>query len=177
MPNQRKIICYIAISLDGYIATKDDSLDWLFKVEGEGDAGYAEFMKNIDTVVMGRRTYDWVMEAEGGKPPYPDKETYVFSTSEHGQKDHVKYTNEEIVPFVERLRKESGKDIWVVGGSKLLHDFLKEKLIDEFIISIAPTLIGTGIPLFQEMDFEIEYHLKDVQRWGQFAQLHYELKK
>ena len=62
--DNRKIVCYIAASLDGYIATEDDSLDWLFKVEGEGDAGYAEFMETIDTVVMGRRTYDWVMEME-----------------------------------------------------------------------------------------------------------------
>lgn len=177
MANQRKIVCYIAISLDGYIATKDDSLDWLFKVEGEGDAGYGEFIETIDTVVMGRRTYDWVMEAEGGKAPYQDKECFVFSTKEQGQKEKVKYTSEEILPFAERLKQEPGKDIWVVGGGNLLHGFLKEKLIDEFIISIAPTLIGSGIPLFQELDFEIEYHLKKVQQFGQFAQLHYEMKK
>ncbi|TWT24876.1 dihydrofolate reductase family protein [Planomicrobium sp. CPCC 101110] len=177
MPNQRRIVCYIAISLDGYIATEDDSLEWLFKVEGEGDAGYGEFIKTIDTVVMGRRTYDWVMEAEGGKDPYPDKECYVFSTTEHGRKENVKYTDEEILPFAERLRREPGKDIWVVGGGSLLHGFLKEKLIDEFIISIAPTLIGKGIPLFQELDFQIDYRLKSVRQFGQFAQLHYELKK
>ncbi|PSL40295.1 dihydrofolate reductase [Planomicrobium soli] len=177
MPNQRKIVCYIAISLDGYIATKEDSLEWLFKVEGEGDAGYGEFIETIDTVVMGRRTYDWVMEAEGGKNPYPDKQCYVFSATEKKQTEQVKYTNEEIALFAERLKQEPGKDIWVVGGGNLIHGFLKEKLIDEFIISIAPTLIGKGIPLFQELDFEIEYRLNKVQQWGQFAQLHYELKK
>lgn len=177
MPNQRKIVCYIAISLDGYIATEDDSLEWLMKVEMEGDAGYAEFMESIDTVVMGRRTYDWVVEAEEGKLPYPDKECYVFSSKESGQKGHVKFTNEAIGQFAENLKRQPGKDIWVVGGGNLVHGFLKERLIDEFIISIAPTLIGKGIPLFQELDFEIEYHLKKVGQSGQFAQLHYELKK
>jgi dihydrofolate reductase len=177
MPEPRKIVCYIATSLDGYIATEDDSLEWLFKVEMEGDAGYAEFMETIDTVVMGRRTYEWVMEAENGKFPYSDQECYVFSSKESGQNEHVKFTGEAIGAFAEKLKRQPGKDIWVVGGSNLLHGFLKGKLIDEFIISIAPTLIGKGIPLFQELDFEIEYRLKKVGQSGQFAQLHYELKK
>lgn len=172
MDQERKITCYIAASLDGYIATKDDSLDWLFKVEMEGDAGYAEYMETIDTVVMGRRTYDWIMEMEKGKAPYPDKKSYVFSKSKSGQEGHVIFTNEDVASFVQRERALPGKDIWVVGGSALLHDFLKEKLIDEFIISVAPTLIGQGIPLFQELDFELEFTLKTVRQSGQFAQLH-----
>ncbi|MGI2328591.1 dihydrofolate reductase family protein [Planococcus sp. YIM B11945] len=177
MQDQRKFVCYIAISMDGYIATKDDSLEWLFKAEGEGDAGYSEFIDTIDTVLMGRRTYEWVMDAEKGKPPYPDKECYVFSSTLTGQKDHVKFINQPVFSFAEKLQKTPGKNIWVVGGSKLLHEFLQGKLIDEFIISIAPTVIGKGIPLFQELDFEIEYELKSVKQWEQFAQLHYVLKK
>ncbi len=66
---RRKVIVYIATSLDGYIATKDESLDWLFKVEGEGDNGYSEFYDTIDTIVLGRRTYDWIMNEEKGNFP------------------------------------------------------------------------------------------------------------
>lgn len=64
MSNNRKLLLYIAASLDGYIATEDDSLEWLFKMEGEGDNGYSEFFSTVDTILMGRRTYDWLIEKE-----------------------------------------------------------------------------------------------------------------
>lgn len=172
MRSERKISCYIAASLDGYIATKDDSLDWLFKVEGEGDAGYAEYMSRIDTVVMGRRTYEWVMAQENGEFPYTEQDCYVFTSSRTGGDAFVTFTDEDVASFANRLREKPGKDIWVVGGSGLLHAFLQERLIDEFIISIAPTLIGDGIPLFQKSAFEQEFTLKSTQQYGQFAQLH-----
>ena len=156
MAAKRKIICYIAISLDGYIATENDSLDWLLKTESEGDAGYAEFIDTIDTVIMGRRTYDWVMEMEKGDFPYSDKVCYVYTTAASGKNEYVQFTDETVKTFADKLKKQEGKNIWVVGGSKLLQQFMKEKLIDEFIISIAPTIIGKGIPLFQKLEFEIK---------------------
>lgn len=176
MQTERKIICYIATSLDGYIATDDDSLEWLFETEGKGDAGYAEFMETIDTVVMGRGTYDWVMEAENGQFPYQGLDSYVFTSSVADEDPFVKFTDQDISSFVEDLKAKPGKGIWVVGGSKLLHGFVKENLIDEWIISIAPVLIGKGIPLFQELDFEMRLKLKSVKSYGQFAQLHYQRK-
>ncbi|MGO1060961.1 dihydrofolate reductase family protein [Planococcus sp. FY231025] len=172
MENERKISCFIAASLDGYIATKDDSLDWLFKVEGEGDAGYADYIKNVDTIVMGRRTYEWVMEQESGNFPYTDQECFVFTSARTGSDNFVTFTDEDVAGFADRLKKRPGKDIWVVGGSQLLYAFLEEGLIDEFIISIAPTLIGSGIPLFRESATEQEFTLKSVKQYGQFAQLH-----
>lgn len=175
MENRRKVVCYIAESLDGYIATEDDSLEWLFKSESEdgGDAGYAEFMENIDTLIMGRRTYDWVMEAESGNYPYQELTSYVFTSSPAEENPYVNFTNQEILRFMEDLKKRPGKDIWVIGGSKLLNEFVKEDLIDEWIISIAPVLIGKGIPLFQKFDSEIRLKLQGVKMYGQFAQLHY----
>lgn len=174
MEAERKIVCYIATSLDGYIATENDSLEWLFRIEGEGDAGYAEFMETIDTVVMGRRTYEWVMEAENGKYPYEGLASYVFTSAADKDDPFVTFTNQDIASFAKDLKTQPGKNIWVIGGSNLLHGFVKENLIDEWIISIAPTLIGKGIPLFQENDFEIPLKLKSVKSYGQFAQLHYE---
>ncbi len=172
MTSKRKVSCYIAMSLDGYIATTNDSLDWLYKVEIDGDAGYADFIETIDTVVIGRRTYDWLMEETKGEYPYADKKSYVFSKSATGTNDHVTFTDETVSDFVERLRQEPGKGIWVVGGGQLLHDFLKERLIDELIISIAPVLIGEGIPLFKTMDVETEFKLESVKQFGQFTQMH-----
>ncbi len=172
MTSKRTVSCYIAMSLDGYIARKNDSLDWLYKVEVEGDVGYADFIETIDTVVMGRRTYDWLMEETKGEYPYMDKKTYVFSRSASGANEHVRFTAEAVAEFVERLQQEPGKGIWVVGGGKLLHDFLKEQLIDEWIISIAPVLIGDGIPLFSAMDIETEFTLVSAKQFGQFTQMH-----
>jgi dihydrofolate reductase len=177
LSNNRKVVLYIATSLDGYIATEEESLEWLFKVEGEGDAGYEEFYEHVDTIIMGRKTYDWIMKMENGKFPYPNKQCFVFSKSMMGKNEYVEFVDEDVESFMNKLNMVEGKNIWVVGGGELLHYFLKEKLVDEFIITLAPTLIGKGIPLFKETDYEIELTLTDMKRFNQFAQLHYVLKK
>jgi dihydrofolate reductase len=174
---ERKIILYIAASLDGYIATEDDSLEWLLKTEGEGDNGYGEFYETIDTILIGRRTYDWVIDYEKGNFPYKDKKCYVFSKSLKGKNEFVEFVDENILSFTEKLKAEKGKDIWIVGGGELLYYFVKERLIDRFIITIAPALIGKGIPLFKENDIEMDLELKNVRRFNQFAELQYELKQ
>lgn len=178
MADKRKIVCYIAESLDGYIATEDDSLDWLFKVEGEGDAGYTEFMETIDTVIMGRRTYEWVMEMEKGEYPYPGLKSYILSrtVSADASSGEIEFIAPEIPAFAEMLKSMPGKDIWVIGGSQVLSSFMEAGLVDEFIISIAPVTIGKGIPLFQKSDIATEFKLIDVKRYGEFAQLHYAMK-
>ena len=78
--SKRKVVVYIGISLDGYIAAKDDSLEWLLNTQGSGDNGFGEFYDTVDTIIMGRRTYDWIMEQEKGEFPYRGKECYVYST-------------------------------------------------------------------------------------------------
>ena len=176
MNNQRKLVLFIATSLDGYIAKKDDSLDWLFKVEGEGDNGYSKFYETIDTIILGRRTYDWIIQHENGEFPYKNKECYVFSRTLNQVDEHVKFINEDIVRFTEKLTNKKGKNIWIVGGGELIHSFLKEKLVDELIITVAPVVIGNGIPLFKELDLELELLLKSVNRFNQFVELHYEVK-
>lgn len=176
MKNNRKLVLFIAASLDGYIAAKDDSLDWLYKVEGEGDNGYSEFYETIDTILMGRRTYDWILKNITGGFPYKDRECYVFSMSKKEDNEHIKFVKDNIVDFTNTLRHQEGKNIWVVGGGELLHSFLKEKLIDELILTVAPTLIGNGIPLFKEDDLHLELSLKGIKRFNQFVELHYEVQ-
>ena len=173
----RKIVLYIAQSLDGYIARKDDTLDWLFKAEGEGDNGYSVFYDTIDTILIGRRTYDWIMDHEKDKFPYENKSCYVFSRSKHQDFGNVQFVSEDVATFTNRLKAQDGKDIWIVGGGELLLSFIKEKLIDELYITIAPTIIGSGIPLFLEENYELDLILQDVRRYNQFAELHYTVKK
>jgi len=169
---KRKVTVFIASSLDGYIATEDDSLDWLFKIDGEGDNGYSKFYETIDTIVLGRRTYDWIMNIEEDFP-YKNKECYVFTHSKQEPTNHVTFVNDNVVKFINNLKDTEGKNIWIVGGGNLLSDFIKENLVDEFIITVAPIILGNGISLFKKHNIAIELKLKNIHRYNQFVELHY----
>lgn len=173
----RKVVLFIAMSLDGYIATKEDSLEWLFQTEGEGDNGYLEFYETVDTIILGRRTYDWILDMEGDNFPYKGRQCFVFSGSRQGEDKNVRFFHGDITDFITKLKQEEGKDIWVVGGGELLQHFISNRLVDEWIITIAPTVLGDGIPLFKKNDFETRLRLKGVRQLNQFTELHYETVK
>ena len=171
MPGKIKV--FIATSLDGYIATREDRLDWLFQTEGEGDNGYQEFLSTVDTVVMGRRTYDWIRQETGDNFPYQEQQCYVFSRHPHPSDERVTFVQEPVSDFAQRLKQQSGKDIWVVGGGQLLHAFASLRLVDEWFITVAPTLLGDGIPLFHTVPFETRLRLLGTRQFNQFVELHY----
>lgn len=173
--SQRKLVLYIAASLDGYIATEEHNLDWLFAVEGDGDSGYLNFYETVDTILIGRITYDWIVEHEKGNFPYKGKECYVFSKTKLSDNEYVTFISKDIVPFIKGIKNEEGKNIWLVGGGNLLNTFLEEKLVDEIIVTIAPVLIGKGIPLFRNNNFQTPLLLKNINRCNQFVELHYEV--
>lgn len=177
MSEKRKLVLFIATSLDGYIATQDESLEWLFAVEGEGDNGYSAFYETVEAILMGKKTYDWIMKHETETFPYQNKKCYVFTRSPIEDTEDVKFVNEDITSFTNKLKSEQGKNIWIVGGGELLHSFLKETLVDELILTIAPTVIGKGIPLFKEGNYQLELSLKGTRTFNQFVELHYEVKK
>ncbi len=170
----RKVVLFIAESLDGYIATKEDDIEWLINTEGEGDNGYSEFYDTIDTIIMGRRTYDWIVNHEGDNFPYEGKQCYVLSDSRQGKDKNVEYVNGDITEFMQKLKQEEGKDIWIVGGGSMLHEFIEKRLVDEWIITVTPTILGDGIPLFKRHGFETRLRLKGVRTFNQFTELHYE---
>lgn len=175
MSKESKLVFYGAISLDGYLARENHSLDWLFGTEGEEEAGYQEFYDSVDMILMGRSTYDQIAILSPEKFPYEGKPCYVFSRTMTGQNEHVTYINEDIAGFTQSLKEQEGKRIWVVGGGEVLQHLLS--LVDEFIIQIAPTIIGRGIPLFVPGDQENKLTLVDVRSFKQFAELHYEAKR
>lgn len=141
----RKVVLYIASSLDGYIATNSGSVDWLFH---DQDYGYKDFLAGIDTVMMGRRTYEQVLTF--GDYPYKNIQSFVFSRTHTGERDeNVKFISGDIEELVKVLKKGREKDIWLVGGSEIIQTFMDHDLIDEFIISIHPIILGEGIPLFR----------------------------
>jgi dihydrofolate reductase len=145
----RKVILYIAQSLDGWIARPDGRLDWLDAVPNpdQSDYGYASFIEQVDTVLMGNKTYRWVVEA-GVPDPYPGKKSYVF-TRQTGlpPSDFVEYVTEDPADFVQKLKALEGKDIWMTGGGQLNAILLGAGLIDELQVFVMPVILGEGIPL------------------------------
>lgn len=177
MGETRKVTVFIATSLDGYITAENESLDWLFRVEGEGDNGIGEFYETVDAVIMGRKTYDWIVKHEKGEFPYKGRECYVFSRSAKAESEYVTYVNESPAQLMNRLKSKHGKVIWLVGGGELLHDFLKENLVDELILTVAPAVLGNGTPLFGKGGVRLDLTLKRVRQFNQFVELAYTVNK
>jgi dihydrofolate reductase len=141
----RKVILFIASSLDGYIAKTSGAVDWLFT---DQDYGYADFLAGVDTILIGRRTYEQVLSF--GEYPYKGIQCFVFSRTHGGERDeHVTFISGDLAKFVEGLKNSIGKNIWLVGGSEVIQSFMSHDLIDEFVISMHPIILGDGIPLFR----------------------------
>ncbi|WP_141432086.1 dihydrofolate reductase family protein [Bacillus sp. 03113] len=176
MSHSRKVVVFIAPSLDGFIARENGEVNWLYNIEGEGDNGYSDFYHTVDTVLMGHKTYLELLNFDIPFP-YSDKACYVFSKTEESKNNDVTFINENIEFFVQELLKNEGKNIWLVGGGELITSFLKTGLIDEIIVTIAPVILGKGIPLFKEGLEEHFLQLISVQQFGQFVELHYRVIK
>lgn len=146
----RSVVLYIAMSVDGYIAAPGDDLRFLSLVhQGNEDYGYAKMLASVDTIITGRRTYEWVMN-EVGKYPNQDKKIYVLSSAFLPVQGNIEFYSGNASELVQRLKKESSdKDILCEGGAQLVLSLLKDGLIDEMILSVIPVLLGDGIRLFQ----------------------------
>lgn len=170
----RKVVLYIAMSLDGFIAGKNDELDFLTQVEKEGeDYGYAQFIETIDTVIMGRKTYEIVLSFGVGFP-HADKKSYILTRTSRDTEANVNFFNGNINTLIDDLKKTDGKNIFIDGGAKVVHLLLKNQLIDELIISIIPVLLGDGIRLFKGEEPEQKLELISTKAFEKgLVQLHY----
>ena len=174
LSGDRKVILYIAMSLDGYIATRDDDLGFLSMVEQKGeDYGYSDFVKTVDTVIVGRKTYDKV-RSMGYEFPYSDKDAYIITRTARPSVGSVKFYTGSLKDLVERLINEAGNHIFVDGGAEIVNELLKDGLIDEFYISVIPVLLGDGISLFKGGRPEIGLKLISSKSFDKgLVQLHY----
>lgn len=167
----KKVILYIAMSLDGFIATDDSSVKWLdnFNSSGE-DMGYDEFIIPIDIVIMGDTTYQQILGFDWGYP-YKNQKGYVFSNKRTGNDGNVTFVSGDIKELVEKLEG----NIWLVGGANIVNQFVKSNLIDEFIIFTMPVLLGEGIRLFEKNYTEIALKLTKIKSYKYSAiESHYE---
>lgn len=161
-----EIVYHAASSLDGFIATEDGGVDWLtpFQESGE-DLGFDEFFAGVDSLVMGSRTYEFMLE----HPPWlaPDKPSFVFTRRELEIADpSVTLTPESPMQVVTQLEKRGLKRTWLMGGGQLATTFRKAGLISEYRIAIIPVILGGGIPLFAPGAKLDELQLTDTQSFA-----------
>ena len=138
------------MSLDGFIATKNDDISWLSIVEKEGeDYGYKEICNRVDTYIIGRKTYDVILQLTDGKFPQAEQfNCYVITGQERKDENGITFYNGNIEELINNLKSRPGKDIYCDGGGQIVKLLMKENLIDEYIVSIIPIILGDGKRLF-----------------------------
>lgn len=176
----RKIKVFIAASLDGYIAKPQDDLSFLKLVEQEGeDYGYAAFTATIDTIILGRKTYDWVVREVGAEHyEHGERDIYVITRTARPSQGRTRFHSGPLRDLVQQLQGQPGKDIYCDGGAEVIHALLQEDLIDEFILSIVPVLLGAGTRLFRDERPEQLLALASAKTFDSgLVQLHYRRKR
>lgn len=161
----RKVTFGGANTLDNYIAREDHGLDWLIW-SSEVSAFIADYWKKIDTILMGRKTYEAALRQSGDKSnPYPGIKSYVLSRTLAARKDAPFEICDDAVKLLRKLKRQRGKEICVMGGGKLGQSLLEAGLIDEIGMNIHPVLLGSGIPLFHPMKRQINLRLIDCRKF------------
>ena len=159
----RKVTFGGANSLDNYIARTNHAVDWLMWGD-EAAAVMADYWKTIDTILMGRKTYEVALRSGHGGGAYPGIKTYVFSrTLKEGSANGVTIVAQDAADFVRQLKQQDGKDICLMGGGELARSLFEADLIDEIGLNIHPLLLGTGIPLFYPMSRQIDLELQECR--------------
>ncbi|MDD8018588.1 MAG: dihydrofolate reductase family protein [Bacteroidota bacterium] len=174
MNSTRKVILYIAMSLDGYIGRQDGDLDWLMKFQSsDEDYGYQEFIKTVDTVIMGRKTYDTILSFDIDFP-HLDKKCYIVTRQERPAEENISFYTGDMKNLISQLKSSRGKNIFVDGGAEIVNELMKYRLIDEYIISIIPLFLGSGIRLFNDARPEERLRLLHCKKFESgLTQLHY----
>lgn len=172
----RKSVLFIAMSLDGYIADSRGGVDWL---KGQDCAQenldvYSEFVKDIDTILMGWNTYHQVTtELSPTEWTYSDFTTYVITHKEKHSTEQIRFINENPISLLEKIKSENGKNVWICGGANLVQQLIRNDMIDEYYISVIPILLGSGIRLFENGEKEIKLKLLKTQTYNGITDLVY----
>lgn len=173
----RTVSLFIAMSLDGYIADSKGGVDWL---QGQGKDeeqidSYLEFIKEMDTVLMGWNTYHQIVEELSPKQwIYDDLTTYVVTHKNLASSEKIRFTDSNPAELIRSLKKEKGKGIWICGGANLISQLIKENCIDYYYITVIPTLLGSGIRLFEPREGEILLKLRYTRSYNGMTDLVYE---
>jgi dihydrofolate reductase len=169
----RQIVAYLAASVDGYIAGPGDAMDWLPEFDGDA-TGFHDFVKDVEAIAMGRRTYEWIGE-NSTDWPYGDTPAHVLSRSlPEGRADHATVTRGPVMDLAATLRDGEGV-AWLLGGGGLFASFAAAGLIDLWIVTVIPVMLGDGVPLLPARG-EAYLHLELAETRtlpGGLVQVHY----
>jgi dihydrofolate reductase len=182
-----KTVYYTATSLDGFIAGPQNSLEWLFRLEGGGDSDYPDFIRRIGALAMGSTTYEWVLDHEklldpgsDGEWPY-EQPTWVFTSRSLPAVPgaDIRFASGDVRPVHQAMRDAAaGKDIWLVGGGELVGQFHDHGLLDELIVTIGSVTLGDGAPLLPRAITKPPLRLLSARAMPPgFAQLVYEVQR
>lgn len=172
----RNVILFIAMSLDGYIADKQGHVDW---ISGHNDKEenidtYSLFKREIDTVIMGRNTYHQIVtELSPAEWVYADLTSYVITHREQPSTDNIFFTTQNPCRLIRELKEKQGKHIWICGGADIIGQLIQADLIDEYYISVIPTILGSGIRLFETASEEIKLQLVYSRTYNGIMELIY----
>ncbi len=173
----RKVLLYIAMSLDGYIAKADLDVSWLAGDDSDprNTGSFPSFYHTIDTVVLGWNTYHQIRrELSPEAWPYGDKKSYVLTHRAMESTDNIIFTKEHLPDLIERLKYENGRDIWICGGADLAGQLIEAGLIDWYCISVIPTILGDGVRLFPRSPKENKLKLIHTETYNGIVDLIYE---
>ena len=173
----RKVTLFIAMSLDGYVADKDGGVDWLNGQEEDGENmdTYSEFIKTIDTIIMGWNTYHQVItELSPEEWVYPEQISFVITHREIPSTERIHFTSESPCDLVKRLREEEGNGIRIRGGASIVRQRMETDLIDALHNSVIPTLLADGVRLFGPLEKEQKLRLVKTQSYNGITDLVYE---
>ena len=170
MRRERKIIAYLAVSADGFIARPDGDVEWLNRRPHTSDYGFTRFTKNVDTALLGRGTYDWAaryVRKHPGAPVFSSGMSYRVFTRKPPKRPlpGVEFSAESPKACARRLRRTPGKDVWLMGGGQLIASFLDAGEVDELDLHVIPVLIGDGIPLIAPRHRDIELRLVATKKY------------
>jgi dihydrofolate reductase len=158
----RKVILGLAVSLDGFIEGPNGEYDWCFT---DQDYGLSDFFKQVDTVFMGRKSYELTQNMEGGSGLPPMKE-YVFSNTLEQVREGSILVKGDIKKQVAKIKREERNDIWLFGGASLTSSLMNDELVDEIWLSVHPILLGAGKPLFQGIKKRITLMLTETKAYN-----------
>lgn len=169
----RKLILQVAASLDGYIEGPNGEIDWCFT---DQDYGMKEFLNRVDSLFMGRKTYELTVKMGG--TGFPQLKNYVFSNSLRLPDENVTLVQGDIIPQVTSIKQQAGKDIWLYGGAALSGTLMRENLVDEILVALHPVILGGGKPLFENLRNRAALELVEAKTYDSgLVMLHHNVKQ
>ena len=159
----RKIILQVAVSLDSFIEGPNGEIDWCFT---DQDYCMKDFFKQVDTLFMGRKTYELMLSmGDDATAGFPKFKQYIFSTTLNEVNDGL-VIGDDVQSQVEKIKNENGKDIWLFGGGSLTTSLMNLKLVDEVWLAVHPVILGGGKPLFENLDERIVLKHLDTKTYS-----------